>query len=373
MVVPTAIRPRRTAALVTAVVLALMATACGTSNRAGSGGVSNALIGIALPQKTSSRWIVDGNNMVALFRAKGYRTDLRYGNDDVDEQVNQIQKMIDEGAKILVIAAIDNLALGDVLTQAASQGVKVIAYDRLILGTGHVDYYASFDNYKVGQLQADYIVDKLGLKKGRKGKKAGPFNIELFAGAPDDNNTRYFFNGAMDVLRHYLDKRQLVLGSGEKRLTQVNILRWDGAVAEDRMNQLLKDSYTDDRVDAVLSPYDGISRGVITALKHHGYGTSAKPLPVITGQDAEVDSVKLIISGQQSETVYKDSRELAQLAVTMADAMLTGRKVVVNDTTTYDNGNKVVPAYLLPPVSVDKTNYKKELVSSGYIKESDLR
>jgi putative multiple sugar transport system substrate-binding protein len=360
----------RSAALFTAVVLAAATTACGKLGHSRSGGAANSLIGIAMPTKTSSRWIVDGTTMAALFRAKGYRTDLRFGNDDVATQINQIQKMIDKGARILVIAAIDNLALGDVLSNAAGKGVKVIAYDRLILGTGHVDYYASFDNYKVGQLQADYILDKLGLADG---KKSGPFNIELFAGAPDDNNTRYFFNGAMDVLKPYIDKRKLVVGSGEMRLTQVNILRWDGAVAEDRMNLLLKGSYAHERVDAVLSPYDGISRGIITSLKHHGYGTSAKPLPVITGQDAEVDSVKLIISGEQSETVFKDSRQLAGLTVKMANAILTGANVEVNDTTTYDNGNKIVPAYLLPPVSVDKSSYRKELITSGYIKESDLR
>lgn len=364
-------RPRRTAAVITAVVLAATATACGMVDGAGSGGDgSKTVVGIALPTRSSSRWIVDGDNMVSLFKAKGYRTELRYGNDDVDNQISQIRKMIDHGAKILVIAAIDNLALGDVLSEARGAGVKVIAYDRLILGTGSVDFYASFDNYRVGRLQADHIVGRLGLKNG---SESGLFNIELFAGSPDDNNTRYFFSGAMDVLQPYIDKHELVVGSGEKRITQVNTLRWDGAIAEDRMNRLLKDSYAYDRVDAVLSPYDGISRGVISSLKKAGYGTSVRPMPVITGQDAEVDSVRLIISGEQSETVYKDSRELAAITVKMANAVLTGGKVPVNDTRSYDNGNKVVPAYLLQPVSVDKSNYRKELVASGYIKASDLR
>jgi putative multiple sugar transport system substrate-binding protein len=370
MAIPRAVRSHRPWVMVTTVVLTVTATACGTDggSSSGSNGGASTLVGIALPTKTSSRWLVDGNSMVSRFKRQGYRTDLRYGYDDVASQIQQIQQMVDEGAKVLVIAAIDNLALGDVLTQAASAGIKVIAYDRLILGTGHVDYYASFDNYKVGRLQADYIIDKLGLKNG----KTGPFNIELFAGSPDDNNTRYFFNGSMDVLQPYIDKKKLVVGSGEKRITQVNTLRWDGAIARDRMDRLLRTAYADERVDAVLSPYDGISRGVITSLKDAGYGTSGTPLPIITGQDAEVDSIDLIIAGEQSETVYKDSRALAEVAVKMATAAVTGGAVPVNDVQTYDNGDKVVPAYLLPPVSVDKTNYQKELVASGYIKASDL-
>jgi putative multiple sugar transport system substrate-binding protein len=362
---------RRTAVVTVTLALGATAAGCGHGNSGGTGGGGkSSAIGIALPTKVSQRWIYDGNNLVKLFRAKGYKTDLQYGNDDVDNQVAQIEKMISSGDKIIIIAAIDNLALGDVLVQARDAGVKVIAYDRLILGTSHVDYYATFDNFKVGQLQAEYIVRKLGLKDG---SQSGPFNIELFAGSPDDNNTRYFFNGAMDVLQPYIDSKQLVVGSGQKRLTQVNTLRWDPAIAQDRMDYLLKTAYTNERVDAVLSPYDGISRGIITSLKNHGYGTAAKPLPIITGDDAEVPSVKLIISGEQSETVYKDTRKLAEIVVKMSDAILSGGKVPVNDVKQYDNGNKIVPAYLLPPVSVDKSNYKKELIDSGYYKASELR
>lgn len=368
-----AARLRTAAALVATLALGVTATACGQSDNTGGGdtdGGKGATIGIAMPTKSSERWIADGDNMVKQFKAKGYKTDLQYGDDKVENQVAQIQNMITKGDKLLVVAAIDGSALSDVLQQAHDAGIKVISYDRLILGSPNVDYYATFDNFKVGQLQAQYIVDKLALKDG--GKK-GPFNIELFAGSPDDNNTKYFFNGAMDVLKPYIDDKRLVVKSGQTELNQITTLRWDGATAQARMDDLLSKSYTSDDVDAVLSPYDGISRGVISALKSVGYGTGKKALPIVTGQDAEVASIKSIIAGEQSQTVYKDTRELAKVAVQMGDAILTGGKPETNDTKSYDNGTKVVPTYLLPPVSVDKSNYKAAVVDSGYIKASELQ
>ncbi|WP_328321794.1 multiple monosaccharide ABC transporter substrate-binding protein [Streptomyces sp. NBC_00388] len=364
---------RRAALTVVAGSLALALTACGQSSEGGSKetgtGGKGSTIGIAMPTKSSERWIADGTNMVEQFKALGYKTDLQYGEDDVDHQVSQIENMITKGADVLVIAAIDGKALTDVLQQAADQHIKVISYDRLILGTPNVDYYASFDNEKVGVLQATYLIDKLGLTKGKK----GPFNIELFAGSPDDNNTRYFFDGAMKTLKPYIDKKQLVVRSRQTRLDQLTTLRWDGATAQKRMDDLLTKSYASARVDAVLSPYDGISIGILSSLKSDGYGTAAKPYPVVTGSDAEVASVKSIIAGQQTQTVYKDTRALAKQAVQMADAMLNKKKPQVNDVTTYNNEKKVVPAYLLKPVSVDKSNYRAQLVDSGYIKASDLK
>lgn len=363
-----AARLRSTAVLIPVFALAVGATACGGSAADTSGG-STATVGIAMPTRESPRWIQDGNNLVKQFKAKGYTTDLRYGNNDGDKQADQIEAMIKNGAKLLIITAIDGSGLGDVLVDAKQAGVKVISYDRLLLASNDVDYYASFDNYEVGQIQAQYILKKLGLKDG---SATGPYNIELFAGSPDDNNTQYFYNGAMSVLKKYIDNKQLVVRSDQKRLTQVATLNWDGEYAKGRMTRLLKASYTGETVDAVLSPYDGISRGVIASLKSAGYGTAAKPLPVVTGQDAEVDSVKSIIAGEQTETVYKDTRQLAKTAFEMGNALLTGKSPKVNDKKQYDNGNKIVPAYLLQPVSVDKSNYKKLLVDSGYIKASDL-
>lgn len=321
-----------------------------------------------MPTKSSERWITDGANVEKDLKAKGYKTKLVFGEDDPDQQVNQIENLITQGVKALIVAAIDNKSLGNVLQQAADADIPVISYDRLILGTKNVDYYASFDNEKVGQLQANYIVEKLGLASGK-----GPFNIELFAGSNDDNNTKYFFNGAMSVLQPYIDKKKLVVQSGQTGLTQVTTLRWDGATAQKRMDDILTKSYKSEKVDAVLSPYDGISIGILSALKSDDYGSKSKPLPVLTGQDAELASVKSIIAGEQTQTVYKDLRKLAEVATTMVDDVLTGKKPETNDTKSYDNGTKVVPAYLLQPVSVDKANYQKVLVDGGYYTADQLK
>ncbi|MXM62648.1 substrate-binding domain-containing protein [Streptomyces sp. HUCO-GS316] len=359
------------AAIAGAASLALALTACGQDSEGGSkentGSAEGGTIGIAMPTKSSERWIADGNNVVKDLRSKGYKTKLVYGEDDPDQQVSQIENLITQGVKALIVAAIDNKSLNNVLQQAKDANIPVIAYDRLILGTANVDYYASFDNTKVGELQATYIVDKLGLKDGK-----GPFNIELFAGSNDDNNTKYFFNGAMSVLKPYIDSKKLVVQSGQTGLTQVTTLRWDGATAQKRMDDILTKSYKSKKVDAVLSPYDGISIGILSALKSDDYGSKSKPLPVLTGQDAELASVKSIIAGEQTQTVYKDTRELAKIASSMVDAVLGGKKPETNDTRTYDNGSKVVPAYLLDPVNVDKANYRQVLVDGGYYKESDL-
>ncbi|RDG32245.1 multiple monosaccharide ABC transporter substrate-binding protein [Streptomyces corynorhini] len=367
-------RTRRAALAVTAVSLVLSLAACGQSGEGGSKegkkDPKDATIGIAMPTKSSERWIADGDNMVAQFKKLGYKTDLQYGENDVAQQVAQIENMITKGVDVLVVASIDGKALSDVLQQAADQNIKVIAYDRLILGTKNVDYYASFDNEKVGVLQAEYLVDKLGLKDG---SEKGPFNIELFAGSPDDNNTRYFFDGAWKTLKPYIDKKQLVVRSKQDRLEQITTLGWDGGAAQKRMDNLLTKAYSSERVDAVLSPYDGISIGILSSLKSDSYGTTSKPYPLVTGQDAEVASVKSIIAGRQTMTVYKDIRLLAERAVQMADAVLNDKKPEVNDEKTYDNEAKVVPAYLLKPVGVDKSNYQKELVESGYLKASDLK
>lgn len=352
--------------------LTLSLAACGQSTNGAGDGAANGetkggLIGIAMPTKSSERWINDGNNMVKEFRAKGYKTDLQYGDNVVENQVSQVENMITKGAKLLVIAAIDGSSLTNVLQKAADAHIPVISYDRLIRGTGNVDYYATFDNYKVGVLQGSYIVDKLGLKDGK-----GPFNIELFAGSPDDNNSTFFFNGAMSVLGPYVDNKKLVVQSGQTSLNQIATLRWDGGLAQSRMDNLLSKSYTAARVDAVLSPYDGISIGIISSLKGLGYGTG-QSLPVVTGQDAELASVKSIIAGEQTQTVYKDTRQLAKVTVQMGDALLTGGKPEVNDTTQYNNGVKIVPAHLLQPVSVDKDNFQKVLVDSGQYTADQLK
>ncbi|SMF87222.1 putative multiple sugar transport system substrate-binding protein [Azospirillum oryzae] len=325
-------------------------------------------VGIAMPTKSSARWIDDGNNMVKYFQEKGYKTDLQYAEDDIPNQLAQIENMVTKNDKVLVIAAIDGTTLTDVLQKAAEQGVKVIAYDRLIRNSPNVDYYATFDNFQVGVLQASYIEKALGLKEGK-----GPFNIELFGGSPDDNNAYFFYNGAMSVLQPYIDSGKLKVQSGQVGMDKVSTLRWDGAVAQARMDNLLSAYYGDKKLDAVLSPYDGLSIGIISSLKGVGYGSASQPMPVVTGQDAEVPSVKSILAGEQRSTVFKDTRELAKVTVGMVDDLLAGRKPQVNDTKTYDNGKKVVPSYLLKPVSVDSSNWKQVLVDSGYYKESQIK
>jgi len=306
--------------------------------------------------------------MKAVFEEMGYKADLQFAEDEIPNQVAQIENMVAKGADVLVIAAIDGSTLSDVLAKAKEQGVLVVAYDRLISKTADVDFYATFDNFGVGVIMGSQIEEGLDLKN-----QAGPFNIELFAGSPDDTNSAYFYNGAMSILQPYIDSGKLVVQSGQMGLDTCGILRWDGAVAQARMDNLLSAYYTDKRVDAVLSPYDGLSRGIISSLRGVGYGTADQPWPVVIGQDAEVASVKMIISGEQKYTVYKDTRELAKQAATMVDAALNGKEVPVNDTTTYDNGVKVVPSYLLTPYSIDINNYKEKLIDSGYITEDQLK
>ncbi|WP_208855768.1 multiple monosaccharide ABC transporter substrate-binding protein [Paenibacillus barengoltzii] len=339
----------------------------GNGSSSGSGNSEKGTIGIAMPTKSSERWVNDGNNMVKEFKALGYGTDLQYGEDVIENQVSQIENMITKGVKVLVIAAIDGGSLTDVLQKAHDQGIQVVAYDRLIMNSEYVDYYATFDNFKVGVQQASYIEEKLGLKEGK-----GPFNIELFGGSPDDNNAYFFYDGAMSVLQPYIDSGKLVVRSGQTKMEQIATLRWDGATAQARMDNLLSAHYTTENIDAVLSPYDGISIGILSSLKGVGYGSGSKPMPIVTGQDAELASVKSILAGEQTQTVFKDTRELAKKAVSMVQSILEGTEAEVNDTKTYDNGVKVVPSYLLEPVSVDKENVEKALVDTGYYSKEDL-
>jgi putative multiple sugar transport system substrate-binding protein len=331
---------------------------------AGSIGVAEAagkgLIGISMPTKSSTRWISDGESMVKEFKALGYDTDLQYAEDDIPNQLAQIENMVTKGAKVLIIAAIDGTTLSDILKKAHDGGAKVFAYDRLISKTPNVDYYTTFDNFGVGVLQAKSLVE------GLKSRGAGPYNVELFGGSPDDTNAAYFYNGAMSILQPMIDAKEIVVVSGQMGMEKVGTLRWDGAVAQARMDNLLSANYTKAKVSGVLSPYDGLSRGIISSLKGVGYGTADQPMPIVTGQDAELPSVKGIIAGEQYSTVFKDTRELAKVTAKMVDTVLAGKEPEINDTKTYNNGVKVVPSFLLTPYTVVKADINKILVDSGY-------
>ncbi|RCW68781.1 multiple monosaccharide ABC transporter substrate-binding protein [Pseudorhodoferax soli] len=346
----------------------LAATAVVLALAPGAQAQDKGMVGISMPTKSSARWIDDGNNMVKVLKERGYKTDLQYADDDIPNQLAQIENMVTKGAKVLVIASIDGTTLSKALQNAADKGVKVIAYDRLIKGSKNVDYYATFDNFQVGVLQASSIVDALGLKQGK-----GPFNIELFGGSPDDNNAFFFYDGAMSVLKPYIDSGKLVVRSKQMGMDKVGTLRWDGAVAQARMDNLLSAFYGNAKVDAVLSPYDGLSIGILSSLKGVGYCTKQTPCPVVSGQDAEVQSVKSILRGEQYSSIFKDTRELAKVAANMVDAVVSGKQPEVNDSKTYNNGVKVVPSYLLKPVTVDKSNWEPVLVGSGYYKAAQIK
>ncbi len=328
------------------------------------------IIGIAMPTQSSLRWISDGNELKSALEAKGYTVDLQFAEDDIPNQLAQIENMVTKGAKALVIGSIDGTTLSAVLQQAADADIKVVAYDRLIRDTENVDLYTTFDNFQVGVLQANSLVK--GLQERFADTK--PWNVELFGGSPDDNNAFFFYDGAMSVLQPMIDSGDIVIKSGQQGMDTVGTLRWDGAVAQARMDNILSANYSDGTVvHGVLAPYDGLSRGIISSLRGVGYGSADQPWPVITGQDAEAPSVKAIVAGEQYSTVYKDTRELAKTTADLVDTLVSGGTPENLDTTTYDNGVKVVPSVLLTPYEVDATNYQALVIDSGYLKAEDIQ
>ncbi|WP_277612804.1 multiple monosaccharide ABC transporter substrate-binding protein [Cryobacterium suzukii] len=361
-----------------ALVVSMAACASGGNATGGDGGGDGdkGLIGVAMPTKSSERWIADGNAVKSQLEEQGFTVDLQYAEDDIPMQVSQIENMITKGAEALIVASIDGTTLTSVLQDAADADIPVIAYDRLIRDTENVNYYASFDNFKVGQQQAWSVLNGLGLVEldgtAIEGAPAGPFNLELFAGSLDDNNAFFFFNGAMDIFQPLIDDGVLVVKSNQTDIEQVATLRWAGEEAQARMEDLLTAQYSDGTVvNAILSPYDGISRGIISALEGSGY-TVGEGWPIISGQDAEIDSVKAINSGEQYGTIFKDTRELAAVAVDMAVALLNGEEPETNNTEDYDNGVKVVPSFLLDSAIVVKDNIPALLIDSGYWTEAEI-
>ncbi len=322
-------------------------------------------VGVAMPTKDLQRWNQDGSNMQAELEAAGYEVDLQYASNEVATQVSQIENMINGGCSVLVIASIDGESLTTVLDGAKSKGIPVIAYDRLIKNTDAVSYYATFDNYKVGQTQGQYIADALDLENA-----AGPFNMEITAGSPDDNNATFFYNGAMDVLKPYIDAGKIVIPSGQVDFATVGTPGWSTETAQARMENILSSNYADGtQLDICLCSNDSTSLGVQNALAANYTGK----YPVVTGQDCDIANVKNMIDGKQSMSVFKDTRTLASQVVKMVGQILSGETVEVNDTETYDNGTGVIPSYLCEPVFADANNYKELLIDSGYYTEADLQ
>ncbi len=321
-------------------------------------------VGVAMPTKDLQRWNQDGSNMQAELEAAGYEVDLQYASNDVATQVSQIENMIN-GANVLVIASIDGESLTTVLEGAKSKNISVIAYDRLIKNTDAISYYATFDNYKVGQTQGQYIVDALDLDNAE-----GPFNMEITGGSPDDNNATFFYNGAIDVLKPYMDAGKIVVPSGQIDFATVGTPAWATETAQARMENILSSNYSDGTtLHIALCSNDSTALGVENALAANYTGD----YPVVTGQDCDIANVKNMIDGKQSMSVFKDTRTLASQVVKMVGQILKGETVEVNDTETYDNGTGVIPSYLCEPVFADANNYKELLIDSGYYTEADLQ
>ncbi len=299
-------------------------------------------VGVSMPTKDLQRWNQDGENMQKLLEAAGYEVDLQFASNDVQQQLNQVTNMINSGANVVVIA-----------------------YDRLLMESDAVSYYATFDNYKVGTVQGTYIKEALDLDNAE-----GPFNMEITAGDPGDNNANYFYSGAMDVLNPYIEAGKLVVKSGQTAFSDVATPTWKTEVAQTRAEGIVSSYYADgSNIDVWLCSNDSTALGVENALEASYDGE----WPIITGQDCDISNVKNMIAGKQSMSVFKDTRTLAEQVVKMVGQILAGETVDVNDTETYNNGKITVPSFLCEPVFADVNNYEALLVDSGYYTADQLK
>ena len=335
------------------------------STDTGSGAAGGTKVGVAMPTKDLQRWNQDGANMQKELEAAGYTVDLQYASNDVQTQISQIENMINSGCNVLVVAAIEASSLGEAMDMASEAGIPVIAYDRLIMNTDAVSYYATFDNYKVGTVQGEYIEKELDLKN-----TSDKFTMEITAGDPGDNNAGFFYQGAMDVLQPYIDNGTITVKSGQTEFSDVATAQWATETAQSRMENILSSYYADGTdLDICLCSNDSTALGVENALAANYNGK----YPIVTGQDCDIENTKNMIAGKQSMSVFKDTRTLASQVVKMVGQILNGEEVDVNDTETYDNGNAVIPSYLCDPVFADASNYKELLIDSGYYTEDQLK
>ena len=354
--------------LLGAAMVASLVSGCGAGKKSGK-----KVIGIAMPTKSLERWNRDGSYLKEKFEAKGYEVSLKFSDNKIDQQVKDIEGLVADDVDLLVVAAIDGEALTNALKEAKEEEIPVISYDRLIKNTDAISYYVSFDNYKVGQLQGEFVRDQLDLDNA-----AGPFNIEFTAGDPADNNATFFFNGAYEALQSYIDSGKLVIPSGQKTFDTVATKEWKTENAMNRFQNILASNYTDKQLDVALCSNDSTALGVVQAIDTDYAGSNSV---IVTGQDGDEANLKNIVDGKQTMTVYKAVANEAVATIDLGEAILKGEEPgadliekagwktsfdVTYDDEQYDNGVKKVPSYLLTPTVVTKDNIQKELVDTGY-------
>lgn len=328
-------------------------------------------IGLCMPTQSAERWINDASNMKKMLEEKGYRVDVQFAEDDPQTQVSQVENFVAQNVNCLVIAAVDSGVLVNAEAQAKDAGIPIIAYDRLLMNTDAVSYYATFDNVGVGRTIGNYIKEKKSLEEAKKSGKS--YTIEFFMGSPDDNNAVLLYKGIMEVLKPYLDDGTLVCKSNRTSFEETSILRWSQETAQANCENILTANYADDKLDIACSAYDGFSYGIKAALLGAGYEVGSEEWPLITGQDSDIMAVKNIIEGSQTMSIYKDTRLLADKCSAMIDAVLKGTEPEINNQDEYNNGNKVVPTYMCEPQAVDSSNYKELLIDGGYYTEDQLK
>ncbi len=329
------------------------------------------VVGISMPDKLLERWNRDGMFLKSEFEDRGYEVILYFSDNLIDRQIQGIRKMVEEGADIIVVAAVDGAALVSVLNEAKAANVSIISYDRLLMDTDVVDYYVSFDNYMVGKMQAEYLIKALGLDDSLRTR-----TIEIVAGDPVDNNARYFYNGAIDTLQPYFDNHKLEILSGQSGFYETGTGQWSTEVAQQRVQIVLNSYYTNEPLDAILCSNDSTALGAANAVEtDYAHDNNV----IITGQDGDIANIYNIFDGKQAMTVYKVLKNEAVVTVDLASAILEGKSPDENliydsswdflcryDTKSYNNGKKVVASYLLTPIVVDSSNIEQELFETGY-------
>lgn len=367
-------------ALLLALVMTLSLVACGggdtPANNENSDNDGAQTVGISMPTKSLERWNRDGSYLKEQFEKAGYNVLLTYSDNDNNQQNNDIANMLAENIDLLIVAAIDGEALAQTLADAKDQNVPVIAYDRMITNSDAVNYYVSFDNYTVGVLQAQYVIDKLDLANA--GDKT--YNIEFTAGDPADNNAGFFFNGAYDTLKTYIDAGTLKIPSGKTTFEQVATPAWSTDTAMENFQNTLASYYSDGTVlDIALCSNDSTAMGVAKAITSDYAGSNT---PLVTGQDGDIANLQNIVDGVQTMTVYKNVADEAGVTLVLAQALLAGETIDASlcskfaveaacNTTDYSNGTNAATSFLLVPYSIDAENLQLLVDTGNYAWDAD--